>query len=591
VSAGAVRTRTHVRRQAALVAVLTVLLVFSGRLVYVQAFQGPELAEQAKDDRTRTSAIRAPRGDILDADGEVLATSVERFNIGVNQRLVKNYVVTNEEKEVVGRGAAAAAEALAPLLGRDKAELGAQLVGDSTFVYLAKGLTPEQWREIDALRIPGIEPEETTERIYPNGTTAGNVLGFVGADGQGLAGLELTYDDALTGTDGSLTVEIGGTGQVIPTGHREEVPAAPGRTVHTTIDRDLQYFAQRSIDEAVATHGGAWGAVVVEEIGTGRILALADSGTVDPNDFQSWDAQDRGSRAVQSPYEPGSTGKLPTFAIALEQGLVTPDTVFTVPDTLTMPNGQTFRDNSPHATETLTTTGVLQMSSNTGTVQIGDLVDDRARFELLRAFGFGERTGIELPGESAGVVRDPDTWDRRTRYTTMFGQGMSVTLLQNTSMVATLGNDGVRMDPHVVDGTTDGDGVFAPTEVADGEEVVSPATAETMLAMMETVVADGGTGPQGAVPGYRVAAKTGTAEILDAAGGLSNRLGSFVGVAPAEDPRVAVGVVVYRGAGTSYGGTVAAPTFREVTAFALREMGVAPSTEPPPTLALTPEQG
>ncbi|PFG38409.1 cell division protein FtsI (penicillin-binding protein 3) [Georgenia soli] len=577
----------RLRRQAILVLVLTVLLVFSGRLVYVQAFQGQELADQAREDRTRTSPIRAPRGDIVDSDGEILATSVERYNVGVNQLRVRNYELKDEETgEVLSTGAAAAAEVLAPLLDRDKAELGAQMVGDSTFVYLAKGLTPEQWREIDALNIPGIEPEETTARIYPNGSTAGNIIGYVGRDRHGLAGLELTMDDVLTGKDGSLTVEIGATGQVIPTGHREEVPAVQGHTVHTTIDRDLQHVAQRSIDEAVEKHGGAWGAVVVEEIGTGRILALADSGSVDPGNYQDWAPEDRGSRAVSSPYEPGSTGKLPTFALALEQGKIDATTAFTVPDTLTMPNGQTFRDNSPHETRHLTTTGALQMSSNTATVQIGDMVDDRDRFNLLRGLGFGRTTGVELPGEAAGVVRDPDDWDGRTRYTTMFGQGMSVTLLQNTSMVATLGNGGVRVDPHIVDGTTDGDGQFSPTEVGPGEQVLSEETADTMLAMMESVVQKGGTGPQGAVDGYRVAAKTGTAEILDAAGGLSNRLGSYVGVAPAENPRVAVGVVVYRGAGTSYGGTVAGPTFSEVMGFALRDMGVPPSTEPTPDLPL-----
>lgn len=580
------------RRQAVLIAVLTVIFVFGGRLVYVQALQGPDLAAEARDSRTRTSDIRAPRGDIVDADGEVLATSVERYNVGVNQQLVRNYVRKDPETgEVLGTGAAEAAEVLAPLLDRDKAELGAELVGDSTFVYLAKGLTPEQWRDIEALNIPGIEPEETTERLYPNGSTAGNIIGFVGREGQGLAGLELSFDEELTGTDGSLTVEIGGTGQVIPTGLREEVPAEAGQTVHTTIDRDLQYFAQQSIDEAVAKWGAQWGAVVVEEIGTGRILAIADSNTVDPNNYQDWDQADWGSRAVQAPYEPGSTGKLPTFAAALEEDAVETDTVFTVPDTLTMPNGQTFSDNDDHPTEQLTTTGILTDSSNTGTVQIGDLIDDEVRYGYLRAFGFGERTGIELPGETSGVLREPASWDSRTRYTTMFGQGMSVSLLQNTSMVATLGNGGVRMDPHIVDGLTDGEGEFAPTEVGEGERVVSEETADQMVAMMESVAADGGTGVLGQVEGYRVAAKTGTAQIVDGSGGLSNRLGSYVGLAPAEDPQVAVGVVMYKPPGMSYGGVIAAPVFSEVTGFALRQMGVPPSTTPPATLPRTPGEG
>ncbi|WP_127130859.1 penicillin-binding protein 2 [Georgenia sp. SYP-B2076] len=580
------------RRQLALVAVLTLLLVFGGRLVYVQALQGPELAEQAREDRTRTSLIRAARGDILDADGEVLATSVERFNVGVNQNLVRNYKrVDPETKKVLGTGAAAAAEVLAPLLGRDKAELGAELVGESTFVYLAKGLTPEQWREIDDLGVPGIEPEETTERIYPNGTTAGNIIGFVGRDGKGLAGLELTLDKKLTGTDGSLTVEIGGTGQVIPTGTREEVPAVPGQTVHTTVDRDLQFFAQQTIDAQVAKYGAEWGAVVVEEVGTGRILTIADSSTVDPASYQDSAAKDRGSRAVQSPYEPGSTGKLPTVAAAVEEGKVTTSTPFTVPDRLTMPNGQTFSDNDAHETLHLTPTGVLAMSSNTGTVQIGDLIDDHVRYGYLKKFGFGTRTGIELPGESGGTLREPDSWDPRTRYTTMFGQGMSVTLLQNTSMVATLGNKGVRVDPRVVDGMTDGDGTLTPTVPPEGVRVVSEETAATMVAMMESVTADDGTGILGRIDGYRVAAKTGTAQIVDGSGGLNSRLGSYVGLVPAENPRIAVGVVLYKPVGMSYGGVISAPVFRDVAKFALHTLGVPPSTTPAPNLPRTAGQG
>ncbi|MHB1065371.1 MAG: peptidoglycan D,D-transpeptidase FtsI family protein [Georgenia sp.] len=581
----------RLRRQAALVGLLTLLLVFSGRLVYVQAVQGPSLADAARDDRTRTSIIRAPRGDILDADGEILATSVERYNIGVNQRLIPRYVRKDAETgTVLATGAVAAAEVLAPLLERDKAELGAQLVGDSTFSYLAKGLTPQQWRDIADLRIPGIEPEETTERIYPNDTTAGNIVGYVGGDvdgdgdKDGLAGLEYTYEEELTGTNGSLTVEIGGTGQVIPTGLREEVPAEPGKAVHTTIDRDLQHFAQGSIDEAVARWGAQWGAVVVEEIGTGRVLTIADSATVDPGNYQDWAAKNRGSRAIQAPYEPGSTGKLPTFAAALEEGVVDTGTVFTVPDQITMPNGQTFSDNDPHETRTLTTTGVLATSSNTGTVQIGDRLSDDVRYGYLRAFGFGERTGIELPGETAGVLRTPEEWDARTKYTTMFGQGMSVSLLQNTSMVATIGNGGVRLDPHVVDGLSDADGQFEPTVVGPGERVFGQETADEIVAMMESVTAKGGTGVLGRVDGYRVAAKTGTAQISDGGGGLSSRLGSYVGLAPAENPRVAVGVVLYKPAGMSYGGIIAAPVFSAVTGFALRHLGVPPSTTPAPDL-------
>lgn len=576
-----------VRRRIALALVLAALLVFGGRLVQIQAVEGPVLAQQAQDLRTRTTTLAAPRGEILDASGEVLATSVTRYNVGVNQQLVRGFVPSDPDlAEEIDTGAAAAAALLAPLLDADRHELGARMVGESTFVYLARGLTPAEWREVSDLGIPGIEPERTTERVYPNGTTAGNVIGYVGREGHGLAGLELTMDELLTGEDGYRTVEVGFRGEVIPTGLREEVPAQPGASVHSTIDRDLQNVAQEAIDSAVSEHGGQWGALIVEEIGTGRVLALADSGAVDPGNYQAWDPEDRGSRAISTPYEPGSTGKLPTFLLALEEGVIEPETSMTVPDRYTTGNGQTFRDNDDHPTLQLTATGALQMSSNTATVQLAEAMTDADRHALFVDLGFGSRSGIELPGESSGIVHAHENWDGRTRYTTSFGQGISSTLLQNTSMVATIGNGGVYVPPRIMAGVTNPDGTYVPAEEPEGEQVVSAEATEDLLAMMEYVVMPTGTGPQGAVPGYRVAAKTGTAQIPDGAGGLEGRLGSFVGVAPAEDPQLAIGVVVFQGSGPSYGGTVAGPAFADVMGFALRDRGVPPSTEPTPELAI-----
>ncbi|MEE6274053.1 penicillin-binding protein 2 [Georgenia sp. MJ206] len=567
------------RQNLVLVAVLAVMMVFGGRLVYVQAVEGPQLAEEALDKRLSYSTLQAPRGDILDANGEILATSVQRYNVGVNQRMIRDFTteVDGEQKT----GAVAAAALLAPLLGRDAAELGAQMVGDSTFVYLAKGLTPDQWREVRALGIPGIEPEATTERIYPNGNTAGNVVGFVGRDGEGLAGLELAFEDELEGVEGSSVVEIGLHGQRIPAGQRSMTPSQAGQTIHTTIDRDIQFRAQQVIDESTATYGAAWGAVVVQEIATGRIIALADSGAVDPNNYQATAPEARGSRAVQAAYEPGSTGKVPTFASALETGVVEPTTVFTTPDRFTTPSGQTFSDADPHATEDMTVAGILATSSNTGTVQIGDLMSDEERYDYLRAFGFGQATGIGLPGETAGILAPPESWDGRQRYTTMFGQGMAVNLIQNTAVAATIGNAGVRLTPRLVDGFTDAEGQFVPSTAEEGTQVVSPETAAEMLTMMEGVVAREGTGILGAVDGYRAAGKTGTAQVPDANGNLNQTVVNFIGVAPADSPRIAVGVVLYHPSNQRPSSIIAAPVFKDVAAFALRHLGVPPSgTEP-----------
>lgn len=579
------------RRRVVLASVLTVFLVFGGRLVWVQAVEGDRLAEEARNSRLRSGTIDAPRGDILDADGEVLATSVERYNVGVNQQVVATFAQTNENGEVVGTGAAAAAKLLAPLLGADPAELGARLVGESTFVYIATGLTPEQWREVDALGIPGVEPERVSERVYPNGTTAGNVIGYVGRDGDGLAGLELVFDDELTGTPGEILREIGNNGQVIPTGTREETPAQAGHTLSTTIDRDLQFYAQDVLDQQVDRYGADWGAAVVMEVETGRVLALADSDAVDPNNYQDWQPEDRGSRAVSSPVEPGSTGKLSTFAAALDQGVITPTSTFTVPSTITMPNGQTFRDSYDRPTARRTATGILTNSSNTGTVQIGALLPDRVRYDYMRSLGLGEPTGIELPGESGGVLRDPAQWDGRTRYTTMFGQGLSVTLLQNTSVVATIGNDGRRVAPRLVDGLTDANGRFREAEEPEPVQVIGPEASRDLMSMMESVMTDEeGTGQLAAVEGYRVAGKTGTAEIVDGSGGLGARAASFVGLAPAEDPELALGVIVYKPDGDGYGSVVAGPVFGDIMTFALHQRGIAPSTTAAPDLPLTPQE-
>lgn len=568
-------------RRARVILVLTalVMLAFSGRLVYVQAVEGPELAAQALETRLARSTIDAPRGDIVDANGEILATSVRRYNVGVNQQLIATYRAEIEGE--VKFGAVAAAAQLAPLLDADPAELGARMVGDSTFVYLARDLTPEQWREISALGIIGIEPEATTQRVYPNGNTAGNLIGFVGRDHEGLAGLELSFDSELTGTPGTSVVEIGLYGQPIPTGQREVTPAVPGSTLHLTTDRDLQYRVQELVDDTAQRYDAEWAAVVVEEIGTGRLLVIADSSTVDPGNYQASDADDRGSRAIQAYFEPGSTGKVATFAAALDAGVVTPETIFTTPDRITTASGQSFRDADDHATEDLTVAGIFATSSNTGTIQIGDLMSDEERHAYYQDFGLGTRIGIGMPGESAGVLTAPDQWDGRTRYTTMFGQGLGVSLLQNTSIAATLGNGGVRVQPRLIDGVTDADGRYEVTEVAEPERVVSEQTAEEMLLMMEGVMSDEGTGVLGQVDGYRTAGKTGTAQVVGPGGQLNRTVASFLGVAPADDPVIAVGIVVYHPGVQLPSSYIAAPLFADIVSAALPHLGVAPSGEQP----------
>ena len=592
------RRPSHSRRLQALLAVFTACAVLLAvRLVDLQGVRAGDLAKSASEFRTRSYTLQAKRGDILDSSGAVMATSVERYNVAVNQQLIGEYVKYKEDDSgklvAVGSGAAAAAQDLAPLLDMDEAELGGKLLGGDEkrpFVYLKKDISPELWRKIRELRIPGIEPEQVMKREYPNGKIAGNVIGYTGMTGTqtdddtpeqavGQAGIERSLNDVLTGEDGQLSVQIAG-GAVLPSGDKSETPAKDGSDVQLTINRDLQDNVENAVDATVEDQGAQWASAVVLEIGTGSVLALADSNTPDPSNLAATDPSNWGSRAVSTPVEPGSTGKVMTFSAAIDQGKVTPLSTFTVPDVITMPNGETISDNDSHATSDMTVAGILALSYNTGLIQIGDTIPDETRFDYMKKFGIGSKTGIELPSESAGILSDPSTWDNRTRYTTMFGQGWAATTLQLGQMVSVIGNGGVRVPVHIVDNVTDSDGTEHPTVVGDSVQVISPESADTMLDMMQAVTDPNSTGWRAAVPGYNIAGKTGTAQVPDEDGNLTRRVGTFVGLVPAEDPQIAIAVAVYNAPGAGYGGEVAAPVFKDVTTFAVRQLGIPPSTEP-----------
>lgn len=587
--------RPERRQSIVLVLVLVLTAVFAGRLVWVQTITGPARAEAAQANRSRVEVLQASRGSILAADGTVLATSVERYRVRVDLTLLPQYRA-REDGEVVGYGATAAAEQLAPVLDRDAAELGAELVGNPEVSTgrrdhtLATNVTPETWNEIRALNIPGVSSERTPARTYPSGSTAGPIVGWANNAGVGAAGLESALQTRLAGTDGSFTYEVGAAGQVLPNRQSSRTAPVPGCDVTLTIDADLQYQSERTITDTVERYGAEWGAVVVVEVRTGRILALADSRPYDPGtpptDRLGPD-QPPLSPALGAVYEPGSTGKVLTTLAALEEGTVTPTSPIENPYQLTTPNGQTFTDYAEHPDQVLTTTGVLAESANTSTVNIGSTMSDETRFDYMHQMGWGEPTGLGLPGESRGILASPDSWDGRQRYTTMFGQGVSVTLLQNTGVFATIANQGMHQPPQIIDSYTC-DGRTEPVEPAEPTQVVSPESSEQMIRMLESVIDEGGTGTSASVEGYRIAGKTGTAQTADGSGGISATTASFVGIAPADAPEIAVGVVVYKPTSGFFGGTIAAPVFHDVAAAALADLGVPPSTEPAQPYPLTP---
>jgi cell division protein FtsI (penicillin-binding protein 3) len=569
----------------ALVTVL-VLGVFALRLLYVQGFAGSALADEALNRRLVTTTLPADRGQILDTKGVVLATSVERFNVIANQQEIAKAKKTTAQGEVLASGPEAAAAVLAPVLGITAPELGARLVGDRAYVVLKKSVTAEVWQQIAALRVAGITAEQTSERVYPAGNVAGNVIGFTGSEGTGLAGIELTNDKTLSGHPGEWTYERGATGQQIPSGAGSTTPAVPGSSVQLTIDRDLQWKAQESLDAQVKATGADWGVVVAMDVGTGDVLALADSGTVDPNSPGTSAGAARGSRAVSNVFEPGSTAKVVTMAALLETGIATPTSQFTVPYAYTTPNNQTFHDSHEHPDLKLTLAGILARSSNAGTVMVGQNLPQQVRYDYLSKFGFGTATGLGLPGESNGILHPVDQWDGRTKYGVLFGQGVSVNAIQATQVYATVANGGVRVQPHIIKDYVDSNGIVTAPTLAEPARVVSASTSAQLMQMLEGAV-DDGTGGLAAIPGYRVAGKTGTAQVSDGHGGMTGIVASFIGVAPADKPRIVVSVILSNPRSSIWGGDVAAPVFKDVASYALQYLGVPPSAPAPPLFPVT----
>ncbi|HJF51176.1 MAG TPA: penicillin-binding protein 2, partial [Brachybacterium paraconglomeratum] len=399
-----------------------------------------------------------------------------------------------------------------------------------------------------------------------------NVLGFVGADGAALAGTELSFDDELAGTDGKTTYERGAQGQIIPTGKQETTPAVDGSDVVLTLDRDLQWKAQQVVASSVEQWGATGGSAVAYNARTGEVLALAESPTYDPNSPGDADAEDLGNRAISSVFEPGSTGKLFTIAAAIEEGTVTPESQYDVPYEKYF-EGERIKDSHSHPDQRLTLAGVLKNSSNVGTVQISETLTPEVRHDYLLAFGLGEKTGVELPGESAGIVHPASDWTGRTRYTTSFGQGYSVNALQMVSAVGTFANDGVRVQPSLISGVKEADGSVRPLGEPESTRVVSSETAATMQALMDNAVDDETS--SAAVSGYAVAGKTGTAQVPD-----GTYTASFIGFAPADDPEIVIGVFLF-GLDTFISGSkAAAPAFSELTTFTLQNQGIAPTGVP-----------
>ena len=551
-------------------AVLMLLSIYAGRVFDLMVLKGGDLAAMGQNQRSRTLPLPADRGPIYDSEGAPLAITVESRNVTADQNLISD--------------PAEAAARLSPMLGIDQATLQKKLTGDDIFVYVAKGLTPEQWRQIKALKIRGIFSEKTTERTYPAGTLGANILGYVNAEGVGSGGLEMSLDARLKGVDGSRTFEQGAAGQAIPSAEDLLRAPVPGQGVQLTINRDIQYVAQRAIATRVREANAESGTVVVLEAKTGRVLAMATAPTFDPNNYQTANPDDMGNRPVSEIYEPGSTGKVLTMSAVLEEGKARPRSKMTVPPTLTR-GGHTTNDHTPHGTLQLTMNGVLAESSNIGTILFADRIGGDKLYEYQRKFGMGQPTGLNFPGEEMGLLPKPENWWPTTFQALAYGQSYSLTSLQVAGVYQTIANNGVRLVPRLIDGYVNSDGSFEPAATQPGVPVVSEKTAKTMARMLENVVTEG-TGKIAAIPGYRVAGKTGTAERA-VNGGYSGYSASFIGFAPADDPEIVVQVVLQDPKNGHYGGVLGGPVFKTVMSYALQELKIPPSGTKSPVIPTT----
>lgn len=569
---------------------LTLLLVVGGKLFMVQGLDIGGMAEAALNNRLTPIELPAERGSILDANGTVLANSVIRYNVVVDQRVntktesFKRLETTGGEKEkLVTVSRDQGISELAAVLGQDTQSVKDALTGAQPYYIVAKDLKPDMEDRISKLQIPGIVTVGTSKRVYPNGSVAGGIVGFLKDGTTGQAGLEQTQDDILKGTPGKRVFEIGADGLRIPVGVDELTPAENGKDIKLTINSDIQYFAQQAIQSQSDKLGAEWGVIVVSDTKTGNIIAMADTNAPDPNDPGKVAAKDRGVRAVTAAYEPGSVEKMITASALIEEGKSSPLDKFTIPPAYVV-DGQVFNDAFDHGTEERTLAGILGWSMNTGTVMAGSRLSKDERHDWLQKFGIGEAPDIGLPAEASGILTPADQWDGRQEYTVLFGQGVSQSTLQTVRAYQSIANDGVMLQPRLIDGYINPDGTEEKLPPKETRQVVSKETAKQVRDILESAVTEGQI-KEAAIDGYRVGAKTGTSQSPcdDGKSGYCGYTASMVGMAPMDDPRFIVEVVLQRPKGSIYGITNG-PVFRSVMSQVLRTYNVQPSTGEPARL-------
>jgi len=550
------------------------MLLCIGQLVNLQIIRGPELAAQAENSRLQTFVVPALRGQITDINGNPIAMSIKARDVTADQTLVGDPHKT--------------AVILARYLKMPVKKIQKRLTGKLRFSYVARNITPELWDKIAAEQLKGILSQATSSRIYPEGDLAASLLGFTGYDGRGLVGLEEKYDDWLSGKDGKQTVEMV-NGTQIPTGPNSGIDAIDGGSIKLTIDDSIQAVAERALARQVIAQHAVGGDVVVMDPKTFQILAMATYPTYNPNKPEKYSPDQQRNSAVQDSFEPGSTSKVMTMSAVIEEGALKPTSKLVIPPTIRK-GGTNFHDHEPHGTLHLTLNGVLALSSNIGSIIASNKIGQDKFLGYLQKFGVGQLTGSNIYGEASGSLPNPkneNEWSDTTFPTLAFGQGLSVTALQVASIYSTIANNGVRLTPQILAGTTSNVGVYTPAPPPTATRVVSAKTARIIREMLESVVSAEGTAPAAQIPGYRVAGKTGTANRSRVNGpGYSGYTASFVGMAPAENPALVVAVMIHTPGGLHFGSLLSGPVFREVMMYSLAHRKVPPSSQKRPKIAV-----
>ncbi|MDQ1122524.1 cell division protein FtsI (penicillin-binding protein 3) [Microbacterium trichothecenolyticum] len=581
------------RTVVALAIVLTILLAFVVRLVDIQVVNAKEHVDDSLAMGLQSSRVEyASRGSIVDENGVILASSVNRYDVQVDPMLAAKGVTTrdDDDNETTTPWPEIAAQ-IAAITGQDAAEVQASVTDavaenpDSRYAMIAKNVSTEQYRALVALGLPFLSFPPQAGRVYPDGAVGGNLIGFVGSDGQPLAGLEAADNDCLASTNGKVVFQQSRDGVVLPGTETVAEPAVDGGTLKLTIDRDLQWYLAQLIAEQVQNTGSLRGTITVVEAKTGKIRALAEYPAVDPNDPTATAPVDRGSRAFTSPFEPGSTFKALTTAIGLDSGSYTPQSTVTASGSETLGDAR-VRDAFSHGPNVYTPTGVLIDSSNVGISKFAEMIPKETRFDYLQKFGMGSISAIDFPGESAGILHPVSDWDTQTFYNTAFGQGLSVTVPQLVGAYQTIANGGVKMPLSLVEGCTAADGTVTDVPSTQGTQVISSDTAHEVSLMLENVATQGELASKIAIPGYRIAIKTGTGEKVDENTGAYKPDAYFttmIGFAPADDPQYVVAVNLDEPR-TVKSSAATAPAFQKALTQVLKTYRVIPSGTTTPEL-------